>query len=94
MATPSLSPASVTVPTGGTADVTVTWTLDPGSPDVTGTLSLMVNGSPVSIPVVHQGTPPEQPPRLVTANPGPGDVLVTCDVAAVTLVSQSTIRLS
>lgn len=93
MATPSLSPASVTVPNGGTADVSVTWSLDPGSPDVSGSLNLIVNGSPISIPVTHQGTPAEQAPRLVTGNPGPGDVLVTCDVASVALVSQSTIRL-
>ena len=94
MATPSLSPNSVTVPNGGSADVTVSWALDPGSPDVNGTLSLNVNGTPVSIPVTHQGTPAETAPTLVTSDPQPGDVLVTCDVANVTLISQSVIRLS
>lgn len=94
MATPTLSPSSVTVPNGGTADVTVAWTLDPGTPDVTGTLSLSVNGQPVSIPVTHNGRPAETAPQLVTANPGANDVLVTCDVATVTLVNQNTIRLS
>lgn len=98
MATPALSPTSVTVPNGGTADVTVTWTLDPGSPDVNGTLSLSINGSSaVSIPVTHQGTPAEQAPTLVTSDPGANDVLVTCDAANVTIVAQGnpgTIRLS
>jgi len=95
MATPSLSPSSVTVPNGGTTDVRVSWTLDPGSPDVIGTLTLAVGGAPaVSIPVLHQGRPAEIAPRLVTANPGPGDVLVSCDVASVSLVDQGTIRLS
>lgn len=94
MATPALSPSSVTVPNGGTADVAVSWTLDPGTPDVNGTLSLNVNGTPVSIPVTHQGRPAETQPTLVTSNPQPGQVLVTCDVATATLVSQGTIRLS
>ena len=94
MGTPTLSPSTVTVPNGGTADVLVTWALDPGTPDIVGTLSLLVNGTPVSIPVSKQGRPAEQAPRLVTANPGAGDVLVTCDVATVQIVNQSTIRLS
>lgn len=98
MATPALSPASVTVPNGGTADVIVTWTLDPGTPDVNGTLTLLVNGSAaVSIPVTHQGTPAETTPTLVTSNPTASDVLVTCDAATVAIVAQGnpgTIRLS
>jgi hypothetical protein len=94
MAVASLSPSSVTVPNGGSADVAVSWTLDPGTPDVNGTLSLNVNGSAVSIPVVHQGRAAEPAPTLVTANPQPGQVLVTCDVATVALVDQHTIRLS
>lgn len=98
MATPSLSPSSVTVPSDGTANVSVSWTLDPGSPDINGTLVLNVpfegSGSSVTIPVTHQGRPAERAPRLVTANPSPGDVLVTCDVAAVSLVDQGLIRLS
>lgn len=98
MATPTLSPTSVTVPHGGTADVTVSWTLDPGSPDVNGTLSLMIDGSTaVSIPVVHQGSPAESVPTLRTSNPAAGEVLVTSDVALVTIVAQGnpgTVRLS
>lgn len=94
MATPALSPASVIVPNGGTADVSVSWALDPGTPDVSGTLALHIDGQPVSIPVTHQGSPSEQAPRIVTNSPQPGDVLVSCDVAAVTLVDQRTIRLS
>ena len=100
MPTPSLTPSSVVVPSGGTADVSVAWTLAPGipaTPDITGTLSLLVNGAPVTIPVVHQGspgTPGEVAPRLVLSDPQPGDVLVSCDVAAVALVNQQTIRLS
>jgi hypothetical protein len=95
MATPSLSPSSVTVPNGGTANVAVSWTLDPGTPDVSGTLSLVIDGQTISgIPVVKQGRPAEQAPRLVTASPLPGDVLVSCDAATVALVDQGTIRLS
>lgn len=97
MATPTLSPTSVTVPNGGTSDVAVAWALNPGTPDVSGTLSLVVNGQPVSIPVLHAGTPGEAAPRLVTSNPQPGDVLVSCDVAAASILAQGnpgTIRLS
>lgn len=94
MAIPTLSPSSVIVPSVGAADVAISWTLAPGTPDISGTLALNIGGQPVTIPVVHQGQLAEQAPRLVTANPGPGDVLVTCDVATVTLVDQRTIRLT
>jgi hypothetical protein len=95
MATPVLSPTSVVVTDATPATVKVSWQLDPGTPDVDGTLTLSLDGAlPVSIPVRHQGTPAEQPPRLVTGNPQPGDVLVSCDVAVVSVLDQSTIRLS
>ena len=98
MATPTLTPASVTIPAGGTADVTVTWTLDPGTPDSSGTLQLVQDGTVIAtVPTVKPGTPAEQAPALVTASPAPGSVLVTCDVAAVQIVAQGnpgTIRLS
>jgi hypothetical protein len=94
MATALLSPASVTVPNGSTATVSVAWNLDAGSPDLSGTLSLNVDGQAVTIPVLHQGRPAEQPPTLVTSNPQPGQVLVSCDVATVALVDQHTIKLS
>lgn len=95
MATPTLSPSTVTIPSGGTADVTVSWSLDPGTATVNGTLTLSVDGgASFSVPVTHQGTPAETAPTLVTSNPQPGQALVTCDVATVTLVSQTQIRLS
>lgn len=94
MASATLSPASVTVPSGGSADVTVSWSLDPGTPDVNGTLVLNLDGSTVSIPVVHQGTPGESEPTLVTSNPAAGQALVTCDAASVLIVDNHTIRLS
>jgi hypothetical protein len=94
MATAQLSPTNVTVPNGSTATVTVGWTLDAGTPDLKGTLSLNVDGTAVSIPVLHQGRPAEQAPTLVTSNPQPGQVLVSCDVATVALVDQHTIKLS
>lgn len=94
MATPTLTPSSVTIPSGGNADVTVTWTLDPGTPDASGDLSLNVEGAVFLIPVVKLGRPGETLPTMVLSNPQPGDVLVTCDVANVALVDQATIRLS
>lgn len=94
MATPALSPSSVTVPNGGTANVSVSWSLAPAVPDVNGTLNLTLDGVSVgSIPVTKQGRPAEVAPTLVTSNPAAGQVLVTCDVAPVALVNQSTIRL-
>lgn len=94
MSTPIIFPQSVTVPRGGSADVIVSWLLDPGSADVSGTLALIVDGVPVTIPVVHEGRAPEQAPTLVLSEPKAGDVLVVCDVATVSLVDQGTIRLS
>lgn len=95
MATASLSPASVTVPNGGSADVTVSWTLDPGTADRTGTMTLELDGQTlVAGPVTVQGRPAEQAPTLVTANPQPGQVLVTCDTAAVQILGPNLIRLT
>lgn len=96
MATPTLSPTSVTIPPGGTADVNVSWQLDPGTPDQDDTLDLVTSDGTVlvTLPYIKKGAPAEVEPTLVLSAPQPGQVLVRCDVATATLVDQHTIRLS
>jgi hypothetical protein len=95
MATPVLSPTSVVIPDGGSADVALSWTLDPGTADENGSLRLEMGGTVLfEGPITKLGRPAEVAPVVVTADPQPGQVLVTCDVATVALPNQQTIRLS
>jgi hypothetical protein len=95
VATPLLSPTSVVIPDGGSADIALSWTLDPGTADEQGSLRLEMAGTVLfDGPITKQGRPAETAPVVVTSDPQPGQVLVTCDVATVTLPNQQTIRLS
>lgn len=84
MASASIAPSSITIPNGGSVNVTVSWTLDPGTPDQPGHLTLTMDGSVIfDSAIVKQGTPAETEPQIVLANPTTGQALLASDVATV-----------
>lgn len=96
MASASVSPSGpITIPNGGTVDVAVSWNLDPGTPDTQGHLRLELGGAVVfDGPVAKQGRPAEQEPQIVTANPQPGQAVLTCDVGSLVPTGPRSFRLS
>lgn len=98
MATAAFSPSgTLVIPSGGSVDVEVVWTLAPGESTRTGRLSLSWDDGAGSVEalVVDEGAPAETAPTIVLSGSGTGgNALLISDVANIEQLDATHFRLT